>query len=121
MPPLPPSSPSPPPPLLPAESKRTQITELLESIEERLGELEEEKEELREYQKWDKMHRSIEYTIHEKELRDTRSKIDALTDQHDQASHKSRDLHKKVVEAQAKIEVCVWRVCGCEWCVGVVR
>ena len=65
---------------------------------------------MREYQKWDKMHRSIEYTIHEKELRDTRSKIDALTDQHDHASHKSRDLHKKVMDAQAKIEVCV-RAC----------
>ena len=101
LPPLPSS-----PHLSPAESKRTQITELLESIEERLGELEEEKEELREYQKWDKMHRSIEYTIHEKELRETRSKIDALTDQHDHASHKSRDLHKKVIEAQAKTEVC---------------
>ena len=102
-----------PSPSLPAESKRTQITEVLESIEERLGELEEEKEELREYQKWDKMHRSIEYTIHEKELRETRGKIDALTDQHDNASHKSRDLHKKVTEAQAKTEVCGVCVCVC--------
>ena len=103
--------------LLLTEAKRNQILELLESIEERLNDLEEEKEELKEYQKWDKMHRSLEYTIHEKELRETRGKIDNLTDQHDNASQKSRELHKKVTEAQAKIEVSpqstVWGR-GCE-------
>jgi structural maintenance of chromosome 3 (chondroitin sulfate proteoglycan 6) len=87
-----------------AEAKRNQILELLESIEERLNDLEEEKEELKEYQKWDKMHRSLEYTIHEKELRETRGKIDDLTDQHDNAFQKSRELHKNVTEAQARIE-----------------
>ena len=109
--------------LLLTEAKRNQILELLESIEERLNDLEEEKEELKEYQKWDKMHRSLEYTIHEKELRETRGKIDNLTDQHDSASQKSRELHKKVTEAQAKIEVSfestvygvvVRVVCDCE-------
>lgn len=47
-------------------------------IEERLSTLEEEKEELRAYQEWDKMRRSLEYTIHDKELRDTREKLEAV-------------------------------------------
>ena len=53
------------------EGKREKINELLEYIEERLKTLEEEKEELKEYQKWDKMHRSLEFTIHDKELKVT--------------------------------------------------
>ncbi len=47
-------------------------------IEERLSTLEEEKEELKAYQEWDKMRRSLEYTIHDKELRDTRDKLEAV-------------------------------------------
>lgn len=49
-------------------------------IEERLSTLEEEKEELKAYQEWDKMRRSLEYTIHDKELRDTREKLEAVRD-----------------------------------------
>ncbi len=48
-------------------------------IEERLSTLEEEKEELKAYQEWDKMRRSLEYTIHDKELRDTREKLEAVS------------------------------------------
>ena len=58
------------------EGKREKIEELLKYIDERLNTLESEKEELKEYQKWDKMRRSLEYTIHDKELRDTRQKLD---------------------------------------------
>jgi len=50
----------------------------LKYIDERLNTLEGEKEELREYQKWDKMRRSLEYTIHDHELRDTRKKLDEV-------------------------------------------
>jgi chromosome segregation ATPase len=52
------------------------IEEFLRTIEERLQTLEEEKEELKEYQKWDKMRRSLEYTIHDRELKETRKKLD---------------------------------------------
>ena len=48
-------------------------------IEERLQTLEEEKEELKAYQEWDKMRRSLEYTIHDKELRDTREKLETVS------------------------------------------
>ena len=51
---------------------------MLGYIEERLATLEEEKEELRAYQNLDKMRRSLEYTIHDKELRDTRSKLEQV-------------------------------------------
>ena len=41
--------------------------------------LEEEKEELKAYQEWDKMRWSLEYTIHDKELRDTREKLETVS------------------------------------------
>ena len=60
------------------EAKREKIEEMLGYIEERLATLEEEKEELRAYQDLDKMRRSLEYTIHDKELRETRSKLEQV-------------------------------------------
>ena len=45
---------------------------MLTYIEERLSTLEEEKDEL------DRMRRSLEYTIHDKELRDTRTKLEQV-------------------------------------------
>ena len=65
--------------LLSAEAKREKIEEMLGYIEERLATLEEEKEELRAYQDLDKMRRSLEYTIHDKELRDTRHKLEQVS------------------------------------------
>ena len=61
-----------------AEAKREKIEEMLGYIEERLSTLEEEKEELKAYQDLDKMRRSLEYTIHDKELRDTRHKLEQV-------------------------------------------
>ncbi len=67
-----------PPP--PSEGKRDKIDQMLGYIEERLDTLEEEKEELKAYTEWDKMRRSLEYTIHDKELRDTREKLEHVSD-----------------------------------------
>ena len=61
-----------------AEGKRGKIEEMLQYIEERLSTLEEEKEELKAYQELDKQRRSLEYTIHDKELRDTREKLEQV-------------------------------------------
>ena len=60
------------------ENKRDKIDDLIKYIEERLGTLESEKEELKQYQKWDKDRRCLEYTIHDKELRETRDKLDSV-------------------------------------------
>lgn len=60
------------------EGKIDKIQEFLRTIEERLKTLEEEKEELKEYQKWDKMRRSLEYCIHDRELKDTKRKLDEV-------------------------------------------
>jgi structural maintenance of chromosome 3 (chondroitin sulfate proteoglycan 6) len=51
----------------------------LKTIEDRLKTLEDEKEELKEYQKWDRMRRSLEYTIHDRELKDTRKKLSEVS------------------------------------------
>ena len=60
------------------ESKREKINELLRYIEERLATLQTETEELKQYQKLDKDRRCIEYTIHEKELQATRTKLEEV-------------------------------------------
>lgn len=86
------------------EVKKAKIGEMLEYIEERLSTLEEEKEELKAYQDLDKMRRSLEYTIHDKELRDTREKLEKLDATRQGNTQDSRELHEKVAAAQAKID-----------------
>ena len=51
---------------------------MLSTMEERLSTLEEEKEELKSYQELDKMRRSLEYTIHDKDLRETREGLEKV-------------------------------------------
>jgi len=106
------------------ESKREKIEEFLKTIEDRLATLEEEKEELKEYQKYDKMRRALEYTIHDRELQDTKKKLsemenkrknsgeeaerlrNALQDAQDAAKAASKDVKDfKVKEAAAKEEM----------------
>lgn len=56
-------------------NKRQQIIQVVNYLDERLRELDEEKEELRKYQQLDKQRKSLEYSIHEKELNDARQKL----------------------------------------------
>uniref|UniRef100_A0A914V280 Structural maintenance of chromosomes protein 3 n=1 Tax=Plectus sambesii TaxID=2011161 RepID=A0A914V280_9BILA len=82
------------------EGKREKIEGLLKYIEDRLKTLEEEKEELKEYQKWDKMKRSLEYTMYDHELRDTRKKLDKLAEQREEISSKQSQCAGELVVAQ---------------------
>ena len=67
-----------------AEAKQAKVDEMLTYIDDRLSSLEQEKEELRAHQDLDKMRRSLEYTIHDKELRDTREKLEMVSPTHTQ-------------------------------------
>ena len=58
-----------------ADEKMTKIDELIEAIDERLDELAEEKSELEQYQTLDKERKSLEYTLLDKQLNDTISKM----------------------------------------------
>lgn len=60
------------------EIKKEKIKELLAYIDERLDTLQVEMDELKQYQTLDKDRRSIEYTIHEKELQATRAKLEQV-------------------------------------------
>ncbi|KAI0216956.1 Structural maintenance of chromosomes protein 3 [Lamellibrachia satsuma] len=80
------------------EGKREKIDDLLKYIDERLETLQDEKEELKEYQKWDKMRRSLEYTIHDHDLKDTRRKLEELQEKRENSgaqTHKLRDLQQQ--------------------------
>ncbi|WAR22164.1 SMC3-like protein [Mya arenaria] len=86
------------------EGKREKINDLLKYIEERLMTLENEKEELKEYQKWDKMRRSLEYTIHDHELRDTKKKLDELQDKRDNSGAQSQRYRDLAQAANDKVK-----------------
>ena len=47
-------------------------------LEERLAELDEEREELAKYRQVDKERRSLEYTIYDKDLHDTRTSLERV-------------------------------------------
>jgi structural maintenance of chromosome 3 (chondroitin sulfate proteoglycan 6) len=78
------------------EDKRQSIVDVLKAIEDRLTQLEVEKEELKEFQKWDKMKRSIEYTIHNKELEQTQNKLNEIQKMRSESSNQSSDLYEKL-------------------------
>lgn len=86
------------------EEKLTSIVDVLKAIEERLGQLEVEKEELKEFERWDKMKRSIEYTIHNKELENTQSKLNELQMARTDSSGRTNELYERLnqVGEQAK-------------------
>jgi len=82
------------------ESKREKIEEFLKTIEDRLATLEEEKEELKEYQKYDKMRRALEYTIHDRELQDTRKKLSDMENKRKNSGDEAERLRNALQEAQ---------------------
>lgn len=86
------------------EGKLEKITEFLQTIEDRLKTLEEEKEELKEYQKWDKARRTLEYIIHETELKETRKALDELDGQRKSSGDKQKQFNIEVQKAQEKIK-----------------
>ncbi|GAB0091255.1 Structural maintenance of chromosomes protein [Sergentomyia squamirostris] len=86
------------------EGKVEKITEFLITIEDRLKTLEEEKEELKEYQKWDKARRTLEYIIHETELKDQKKQLEELENQRRTSGDKQKQLHQEVQKAQEKIK-----------------
>lgn len=86
------------------EGKVEKITEFLQTIEERLATLEEEKEELKEYQKWDKARRTLEYIIHETELKETRKALDDLDGQRRSSGDKQKQFNMDVQKAQERIK-----------------
>ncbi|XP_039283231.1 structural maintenance of chromosomes protein 3 [Nilaparvata lugens] len=82
------------------EGKVEKIDEFLKTIEDRLKTLEEEKEELKEYQKWDKMRRSLEYCIHDRDLKETKRKLEELEDKLNNYDEDQKKLTSELKAAQ---------------------
>ncbi|XP_065334483.1 structural maintenance of chromosomes protein 3 [Cloeon dipterum] len=80
--------------------KVEKIKEFLKTIEDRLKTLEDEKEELKEYQKWDRMRRALEYTIHDRELKETRKKLHEMEQQRKNSGESQEKLRTKLQKAQ---------------------
>merc|ERR1712001_816727 len=82
------------------ESKAEKIDECLKTIDERLSTLEEEKEELKEHQKYDKMRRALEYTIHGRELQETRKKLTEMEKKRKNSGDDAERLRNELQDAQ---------------------
>ncbi|KAL9266604.1 Structural maintenance of chromosomes protein 3-like protein [Drosera capensis] len=85
-------------------NKRKQIIQVVQYLDERLRELDEEKEELRQYQQLDKQRKSLEYTIYDKELDDTRKKLVQVDLDREKVSKESTDAHSRLLEAHDKLK-----------------
>ncbi|GAB2262211.1 hypothetical protein Droror1_Dr00003208 [Drosera rotundifolia] len=85
-------------------NKRKQIIQVVQYLDERLRELDEEKEELRQYQQLDKQRKSLEYTIYDKELDDTRKKLVQVDLDREKVSKESTDAHSRLLEAHDKVK-----------------
>jgi len=82
------------------EGKKEKIEEFLKTIEDRLSTLEEEKEELKAYQKWDKKRRALEYTIHDRELTETKKKLEELESRRKKSGEGAESLRARLREAE---------------------
>ena len=93
------------------KSRRDQIQETVEFIEQRLGELDAEKDELQKYMEHDRTKRSLEYTVYEKDLSETRAKLDEVEErrrnfverakEEDDRQHKTHD-EIRTIERECK-------------------
>lgn len=81
------------------QTKLDKIVEFIKTIEDRLSTLEEEKEELKEYQIWDKKRRTLEYCIHDRELKETQRKLEELESRINDVDGEQKRLTAKVKEA----------------------
>merc|ERR1712241_694415 len=59
-----------------------------------------EKEELKEYQKYDKMRRALEYTIHDRELQETRKKLTEMENKRKNSGDDAERLRNELQDAQ---------------------
>ncbi|XP_008549232.1 structural maintenance of chromosomes protein 3 [Microplitis demolitor] len=85
------------------EGKLEKIEDFLRTIEERLQTLKEEKEELKEYQRWDKQRRCLEYTIHERELKENKRKLEDLEASRANSGAEQARLVSELKNAQEKV------------------
>ncbi|KAL0121068.1 hypothetical protein PUN28_008650 [Cardiocondyla obscurior] len=92
------------------EGKLEKIEDFLRTIEERLKTLEEEKEELKEYQRWDKQRRCLEYTIHERELKEDKRKLEELDESRANSGAEQAKLGAEVKAAQETVRAATKRL-----------
>jgi structural maintenance of chromosome 3 (chondroitin sulfate proteoglycan 6) len=93
------------------ENKREKIQETMELIDSRLADLDEEKEQLKRYNALDRTRRSLECTVHEKDLGETVAKLDeveASRRKHAEEAWakeaRTRALHSETVAAERECE-----------------
>eukprot|EP01134_Creolimax_fragrantissima_P007285 CFRG7285T1 len=84
--------------------RREKIGEVLNYVEERLNELEDEKEELKEYQKTDREKRSLEYTIHDRELKAVVEELEEIADGYANEAERAELQEREMIQRTAEVD-----------------
>uniref|UniRef100_A0A1I8GD47 SMC hinge domain-containing protein n=1 Tax=Macrostomum lignano TaxID=282301 RepID=A0A1I8GD47_9PLAT len=87
-----------------SEGRMEKIQEFLNQIEERLRNLESETKELKEYQRWDRDRRALEYTIHDRELKETTKKLEELQRKRETSSGSATKVRAMAKECADEVE-----------------
>mmetsp|Transcript_28839 Transcript_28839/g.68899 ORF Transcript_28839/g.68899 Transcript_28839/m.68899 type:complete len:1112 (-) Transcript_28839:128-3463(-) len=85
------------------EIRKSQIQEVVDQLDEKLAELDAEREELHKYQQLDKQRRGIEYALHDKELTETRKKLEEIETKRAEASKSVGQCQDEAKEAEERI------------------
>lgn len=67
--------------------------------------LENETKELKEYQHWDRERRALEYTIYDRELKETRKKLEEIQARREQSSESTAEIRRAAKDCADQIEV----------------
>merc|ERR1712129_147169 len=87
-----------------ADNKRDKVKLVIDYFAERLSELKDEKEELAKYEKLDKQRRSVEFSIYDRERKDTQKSLAKLEQSEGKTDEKNEEFHAKLKKICAKIE-----------------
>ena len=85
------------------EGRRRQVAEVVADLDQKLADLDAEREELRRYQSLDKTRRGVEYMIYDKELTETRQKIEKIEAERQARADQTSRAHEVAAESDATL------------------
>ncbi|CAL8464327.1 g3862 [Coccomyxa elongata] len=86
------------------DKRRHRILEVVQQLEERLAELEEERKELAKFQQIDKQRRSLEFAIYDKELAETRAKLEEVEEQRRHENERTGKVQEDMAHARVELK-----------------
>lgn len=86
-----------------ATNKREKVEQVINYFDNRLNELKSEKEELSKFEKLDRLRRSIEFSIYDKEKKSTQTQLDKLQENEGKTDEKNEKLHDELKKIKQEL------------------